>query len=133
MQNLTVSSFKHRQTEEGMWKAGNLTATHNNPFVPELSMSSNFNVDTPINMIKPILRRTCVHSRNNVLVTWKSFEIQIIRLEYTQEKGGKSVLQYKYCNPVYVPMSELTYLLSLPPSQIEIRVIKSLKLSPNGK
>lgn len=130
MQNLTVSSFKQRKTAD-LSKGPHSNA---NPFMPDLSMSTNFAMDRQINMIKPILRRNCLHLRNNIVVTWKSFEIQVIRLEYAGAEGSdNNALQPRYLNPVYVPMSELSILLNSSPSQIEQRILKSLKQSSNGK
>ena len=114
------------------WKAHTMHA----PFAPELSMSSNFRIGGQINMLKPILRRNCLHNRNNIVVQWKSFEILIFKLEYEQNTLGVEALKKvskKILNPVYVPLHELNYLLTLTPIQIETLVIKSLKLSQNGK
>ncbi len=33
-------------------------------------------------------------------------------------------------HPVYVPISELSYMMTLSPSQIELRIAKSLKFEP---
>ena len=107
----------------------------NNPFIPELSMSSNFYVEGQINILKPILRRNCLHNRNNIVIQWKSFEIWVIKLEYAGNLESKTnkLTSQKILNPVYVPLNELNHLLTLTPSQIELRVVKSLKLSSNGK
>ena len=43
------------------------------------------------------------------------------------------IVSRKLLNPVYVPLQELSHLLGLHPSQIETRVIKSLKLGPGEK
>ena len=107
----------------------------NNPFIPELSMSSNFYIEGQINILKPILRRNCLHNRNNIVIQWKSFEIWVIKLEYagSNESMTNKLTSQKILNPVYVPLNELNHLPTLTPSQIELRVVKSLKLSSNGK
>jgi len=58
-----------------------------NPFIPELSVSSNFGFDGA-NMIKPIMRRNCLHQRNNIIIQWKSFEIWMVKLEYSASADG---------------------------------------------
>ena len=107
----------------------------NNPFIPELSISSNFYLDGQINMLKPILRRNCLHQRNNIVIQWKSFEIYVVKLEYagSTEAASNKIVNRKILNPVYVPLSELNHLLTLAPDQIKLRVVKSLKIGPNGK
>ena len=86
--------------------------------MPELSVQSNYRLEAPVNMIKPLLRRNCLHNRSNIVVQWKSFEIWVVRLEYAGGANATSnkLLNRKILNPVYVPLNELTYLLTLSPS-----------------
>ena len=58
-----------------------------------------------------------------------------MKLEYasTADTLTNRCTSRKLLNPVYVPIGELNYLLSLSPSQIEHRVVKSLKLAPGDK
>ena len=62
-----------------------------------------------------MLRRNCLHNRNNIVLQWKSFEIQIVKLEYASQSASwfNHCTSRKLLNPVYVPISELNYLLSL--------------------
>lgn len=94
-----------------LWKAH----TANTPFMPELSVSSNYRLEAPINMVKPLLRRNCLHNRANIVVQWKSFEIWVVRLEYAggADQTSNKLLQRKILNPIYVPLKELTHLLTL--------------------
>ena len=128
--NMTSNSFNDSRQEESY-----LANTMPNSFVPELSISSNFYLDGQINMLKPILRRNCLHNRNNIVIQWKSFEIWTVKMEF---EGGhdsmhNKLVSQKILNPVYVPLTELNHLLTLTESQIELRVVKSLKIGPNGK
>jgi hypothetical protein len=108
--------------------------TSQTPFNPEFSVSSNFVIDPAVNLIKPILRRNCLHNGSNIVVQWKSFEIWVIKLEFagTADNHQNKVTKRKILNPIYVPISELNYLLTLSERQIETRVVKSLKIGPNG-
>ena len=72
MPNMTSSSFSGRDDRADLMSKAN---TANVPFLPELSMSSNFGLMSQVNMLKPILRRNCLHNRNNIVIQWKSFEI----------------------------------------------------------
>ena len=54
--------------------------------------------DCEYKVTKPVLKRNCIHLRNNVIVTWKSIEIWPI----LQEENEVKIL-----NPVYVPVNEL--------------------------
>ena len=72
MPNMTSSSFNGRDDRADVMSKAN---TANVPFLPELSMSSNFGLMSQVNMLKPILRRNCLHNRNNIVIQWKSFEI----------------------------------------------------------
>ena len=76
-------------------------------------------------MLKPILRRNCLHQRNNIVLQWKSFEIWITKLEYegSSETLQNKLVNRKILNPVYVPMSELNYLLTQSPQCIETRIV----------
>ena len=129
-QNMTSNSFNTSRHEES-WQANTMP----NSFVPELSISSNFYLDGQINLLKPILRRNCLHNRNNIVIQWKSFEIWTVKTEFSgsHESMTNKLIGQKILNPVYVPLSELNHLLTLNESQIELRVVKSLKIGPNGK
>jgi len=102
--------------------------------MPELSVSSNFHLEMQMNMMRPVLKRNCLHNRSNIVVQWKSFEIWIVRLEYStgSDQGHNKLVGRKILNPVYVPFSELNYLLTLSPIKMEVRVVKSLRLGPTG-
>ena len=50
--------------------------------MPDVSVTSNFRIESQMNMLKPILRRNCLHKSSNIVVQWKSFEIWVIKLEY---------------------------------------------------
>jgi len=77
---MTSSSFNKQETgKEASWK----TYAMNTPFMPDLSISSNFRIEKHINQMKPVLRRNCLHNRNNIVIQWKSFEVWIARLEYS--------------------------------------------------
>ena len=99
-QNTTSNSFNDRYEES--WQAN----TTNNPFIPELSISSNFYIDGQVNVLKPILRRNCLHNRNNIVIQWKSFEIWVIKLDYLSkdESLNNKLIGQKILNPVYVPL-----------------------------
>jgi len=105
--NITSNSFNARSDP----LRGNSTA--NVGFLPELSIASNFCLLNQVNMLKPILRRNCLHNRNNIVLQWKSFEIQIVKLEYasTADTLTNKCIARKLLNPVYVPISELNHLL----------------------
>lgn len=54
--------------------------------------------------LKPALKRNTLHMRNNVIVSWKSFEIWVIQ-------QGVDLASSKILNPLYVPMEEATKML----------------------
>jgi len=114
----------------------NRAFTTNQPFLPDLSTSTNFMVNNAFCGLKPVMRRNCLHNRNNIFITWKSFEIQICKLEYaasTTDTQKSKLLAQKFLNPVYVPVAELRHLLQQPTTQMEHSVMRCLKLTPNGK
>ena len=69
----------YQTTNSDRWRATGNTAfsPHNQQ---DMSCSSNFmEMDRTLTMIKPVLKRNCLHLQNNVILTWKSFEIQVIK------------------------------------------------------
>ena len=59
--------------------------------------------DPTLSMIKPVLKKNMLHLQNNVIVTFKSFEIQVIK-SLNDDKPGSQVSQHKFFNPIYVPL-----------------------------
>ena len=41
----------------------------------------------PYEKIKPVLRKNVIHQRNNVVITWKSWEILVIGQNYQDSRG----------------------------------------------
>lgn len=70
-----------------------------------------------------------LHLHNNVIVTWKSFEIWPI----LQEISSLKVQTMRILNPVYVPVNQLQQFLEIPPAQFELKIAKCLRLVPNSK
>ena len=33
-----------------------------------------------LSLVKPVLKKNCLHLQNNIILTWKSFEIHVIRM-----------------------------------------------------
>ena len=71
-----------------------------------------------LNRIKPVLRKNCFNQGNNVIVSWRSFEIWLIKQE------NNSV---KIQNPIYIPLEHALKLADKSTAEIEAHVIKSLK------
>jgi hypothetical protein len=71
-----------------------------------------------LKFIKPILKKNLVHMNNNVILTFKSIEIQI----YDQDQNGKP----KLLNPLFIQPKELKHLLNLSKKHLENSIIKSL-------
>lgn len=54
-------------------------------------------------------------------------------LSKEQQIAEKINQPYKFFNPIYVPILQAQSLLKLTPDQLELRIIRDLKLAPNGK
>lgn len=67
--------------------------------------------------MKPLLRKNLFHNDNNVILTFKSFEVFIIDDEFTKPR---------VFNPVYVPLSQIKELLSLSKKQLELRLMEGI-------
>lgn len=77
--------------------------------------------------LKPALKRNTLHMRNNVIVSWKSFEIWVIQ-------QGVDFGSSKILNPLYVPMEEAKAMLSsMSVTQIENHIVNCLKPNATGK
>lgn len=68
--------------------------------------------------IKPVLRRNCFHLGQNVIVSWRSFEVWLVQ----QGKSG-----FKAQNPIYVPLLQASEYNRLGGAAIEAHVVRSLK------
>ena len=33
-----------------------------------------------LSLVKPVLKKNCLHLQNNIILTWKSFEIHVIKM-----------------------------------------------------
>ena len=67
--------------------------------------------------IKPVLRKQTIHSSKNVLLMFKSIEVQLVeeKINSTTEKA-----EYKFLSPIYVPVHRLDSYMSLEKSLMEI-------------
>ena len=80
-----------------------------------------------LNLIKPILKRNCLHKSNNIIICWKSFEVWLVRLDYQEVKektpSGEiritEIPNQHILNPIYAPLNEAVSLLNLPTEEIE--------------
>jgi len=67
--------------------------------------------------IKPVLRKQTIHSSKNVLLMFKSIEVQLVE-EKMNTATGKA--EYKFLSPIYVSVHRLDSYMSLEKSLMEI-------------
>ena len=75
--------------------------------------------------VKPILRKHTIHCSKNVMLIFKSIEVQIHEEIWNKDSCKPT---YKFVEPVYVPFSRLSNYMGLDKAQIEMAVLKSLHL-----
>ena len=101
---MTANSFSKR---DGAYSYTTANLNAGGGYWTDMSASTNFGLGgSQMNLLKPILRRNCLHNRNNIFIQWKSFEIQIVQLEYASTAGADSnqIKSHRLLNPVYAPL-----------------------------
>lgn len=73
--------------------------------------------------IKPVLRKQTIHNAKNVVLLFKSVEIQLVKQTINTETGK---LDFKFLSPLYVPLHHLESYMNLDKSQFEIQLLKSI-------
>ena len=58
-----------------------------------------------LSMVRPVLKKNCLHLQNNIILTWKSFEIYVVKMLSKEQQIAEKINQpYKFFNPIYVPI-----------------------------
>jgi hypothetical protein len=60
--------------------------------------------------IKPVLRKQTVHNAKNVVMLFKSIEVQLVEEKINKITGR---IDYKFLSPIYVPVHRLMNYMDL--------------------
>lgn len=83
-----------------------------------------------IESMKPMLRKQTVHNSKNVLLLFKSIEVQLVE-EKLNKASGK--MDYRFLSPIYVPIHRLESYMNKDKSLLEIQILKSIYEVSPGK
>lgn len=73
--------------------------------------------------VKPVLRKQTVHNSKNVVMLFKSIEVQLVEEKWNKNTGK---MEYRFLSPIYVPVHRLESYMNQDKSQLEIQILKSI-------
>ena len=73
--------------------------------------------------VKPVLRKQTIHNAKNVVLFFKSIEVQLVEEKFNSLTGK---IDFKFLSPLYVPVHHLEHYMFLDKSLLEIQLLKSI-------
>jgi len=99
----------------------NTNITYTNHAIDEASLQG-YN-QRVLETVKPVLRKQTIHNAKNVVLFFKSIEVQLVSEKFNKQTGK---IDFKFLSPMYVPVHYLEHYMFLDKSLLEIQLLKSI-------
>lgn len=73
--------------------------------------------------VKPVLRKQTIHNAKNVVLFFKSIEVQLVEEKFNPLTGK---IDFRFLSPLYVPVHYLEHYMFLDKSMLELQLLKSI-------